>query len=200
MAAGAAAQSVDLTAEGPEEALDIRGGDATTATIDVTLQADQFFCFEESDLVVDATAEATDGVQAAVDPAEIVFTLPMGIHDSGLEGQEAYEESQSVTVELDAPSGTEQDFSTQITFEANFPGADPDECGADAFPSASDIAPINVNVQADAEPSNDDGASDDGDGGDDANGENPDDENGAPLPAWVVPGALTLAVAIRRRT
>lgn len=179
--------------------MNLQGGDSGTATVDVTFRADEFFCFEETDLVVEVTTESVDGVQASPDPSELVFTLPTGIHDSGLE-QESYEGSEAVTVTLDAPSGTQVDFSTQITFSASFPGGDPSECGPDAFPSASDLASISVNVQADAEPDEDDDGTPGGNGDDDTNGgETPDDEDGIPLPAWVVPGALALAAAARRR-
>lgn len=194
-AGGAAAQSVNIVAEQTQQqALDIRGGDTADTNIEVTFQADGFFCFDETDVAVETTLEPADGVSGTVDPSDLTFTLPTGIHDSGLE-QDPYEASETVTVTLEAPSGTENDFSTQITFDASFDGADPAECGPGAFPSASDIAPISVNVQADAEPVDDEDAPGNGNGA--SNGD--DDENGVPVPAMIVPAALALAVAIRRR-
>ncbi len=171
------------------------GGATQSASVDVTFQAEEFFCAEETAVPVAVTAEGSDGVVPSVSESEITFAIPANLYFTTLE-QDPYMETSSVTVDVQAPSGTTSDFSTQLNIEATFDGADPQTCGPNALPGASDLAPLSVNVQADAEPNQDDG--EDGGAGDGSDGG--EEGNGIPLPAWIVPAAaLSAALASRRR-
>lgn len=199
-AAGTAvAQDVNVILEAQDESLDIMGGDTGTSGMDVTLQADQFHCGEETDLPVEVSATGADGVVANLDTGELVFTVSPGIYDSSV--TQAYEGTQSVSIEVQAPSGTTSDFSTQVGLEASFGGANPATCGPNELPPADDIAPLSVNVQADQEPTTDDGESPNGDDGSSGGGDDGEEGNGIPFPAWTVPAAaLSAALATRRRS
>lgn len=199
-AAGTAvAQDVNVILEAPEDALEITGGDSASASMDVTLEADGFHCGEDVELPVAVAAQGADGVVATPDADEVVFSVSAGIYDSSV--TQSYEETQSVGVQVEAPSGTTSDFSTQVGLEASFDGANPASCGPDELPPAEDIAPLGVNVQADEEPSTDDGEDGGEDDGNPDGGENGEEGSGIPFPAWTVPAAGISAalLATRRR-
>lgn len=214
MAGLATAQSWSVTVTPQSDSVSVVGGESTSVTVDVNLRGDGFYCAQETDLPVMVSASGAQGISASPDPAELTFTVPPGIHDSNSEPATGpYNETQSASVSITGPSGTAAGFSAQVQVTANFPGGDYSSndsdplssggCGPSEFNAAEDQSPIDVDVQPDAADGTD-GGTDGGDGTDGGTGGNgtdgEDDDNGIPLPTWVVPaGLVSAALMIGRR-
>lgn len=210
----AAAQTASVTVTPQSESVSLTGGQSTEVSVDVTLRLDQFTCLEETDFPVQMSAAGARGVAGSPAASNLTYTVGAGIYDSRTSAG-AYNETQSVAVTIQAPSGTANAFSADLTVTGLFPGGnfganqdDPTSsggCGPGEFPQAEGSRAITVNVQPDVTTS---GPGSDGgtggnttDGGTGGNTTDGGDENGSPMGAWLVPAGLVGAalIAARRR-
>lgn len=204
----AAAQTASVTVTPATEAISIEGGQSSSVDVDVTLRLDQFSCLQSQTFPVNVSVSGARGVTGTPSPATLEYQVPQGIHDSSTPAG-AYNETQTTTVSIQAPSGQAQGFSADVTVTGLFPGANPQTCGPNAFPQAEGSGAITVDVQPDVSSGNGGGTGGTGDGGTGGTGGNGTTpgtntsdgggENGTPMPAWIVPAALTGAAAILRR-
>lgn len=201
----AAAQTASVAVEPQTSDVSVQGGQSTQVSVDINLQLDQFTCGQAADFPVEVSASGAQGVAGSADPAELVFTVSEGIYDSRTPAGN-YNETQNVAVTITAPSGQSSGFSADVTVTGLFPGGDYSDsgCGPSSFPEAEGSVPITVDVQPDASPtdggSDGDGGTDGGtDGGIDGGTNDSDEENGSPVPVWLVPVGLAGAAAIASR-
>lgn len=199
-AGGALAQSFEVTVTPPEEAVSVDAGGSATASVDVNLYGDEFYCLEETDLPVLISASGGSGVTGTPASENITFTVAGEIYNADTTG--AYNETQSVDVTIDADDSA-GGSSSQVTVTATFEGGDYQACGPNSFPSADDSGPIDVAVQGTTDGGGTDGGTDGGDGtdGTDGNSTDGEDGNGIPGPGLLAPVAVAgAALAARARS
>lgn len=193
----AVAQSFSVSVSPPEDALTVSAGDSSTATVDVNLQGENFYCTAETEFPVTVSASGGSGVTATPGSDTITFTAGSNIYN---ENTAAYNETESVDVTTSAGAGASSG-STQVTVTATFEGGDytPD-CGPTEFPGDEASAPYDVNVEGSSTDDGTDGGTDGGDGGagNGTDGEDGDDGNGVPGPGALAPVAVLGAALLAR--
>jgi hypothetical protein len=198
LAGGALAQDFSVTVTPPEEAVSVDEGGSATASVDVTLQGQDFYCVQETELPVEISTSGGSGVSGTPGSSNLTFVVAGQIYNPDTTGE--YNETQSVDVNLEA-SPSAGGSSSQVSLSANFPGGEYTECGPESFPAAEDSAPIDVAVQGSGATDGggtDGGGADDGTGGEDDGGE---DGSGVPGPGVAaLVGALSVAAAARSRS
>lgn len=201
-----------VTVSAPDSPVEVTGGQSTSVPVDVTLRGDGFGCSSDTTLPVNVTGSSSR-LTPTVNPATLEYTVPAGLYNSNVPADAAppYNSTQSTSVDISVPAGQTSGFSTQVTVTAVFPGGnyglqDEGNCEPGQFSSAEGSVAIDVNVQADATPTDggdggtdgDDGGTG-GDGGTDGNTTDGEDDNGIPVGPWAIPAGLAAAALAARR-
>lgn len=194
LAGAVTAQQTELTIELEPGDAEADPGGSVTVQANVTLEVEEFFCAANEDLPVYLRGERTERFVLLPASEELAFRMP-----SGAAVTTSYTESQHADIELSVARDAEP-FEDEARLEAEFPGADPDACGPEAFPRAQSTAELAIEVTEEKLPDEArNGTSDDGGGGDESGEQGSSEAKDTPAGDWTILGAALSASLWARR-